>query len=378
MSRIAIRACLALAVIAAAIGPRDANAQDLRNQDLRSQALPNQAPPNQAPLSQDFLNQDWLLDPAVSNVYMQTVKANAKFETHQFTAVEGNVSRDGTASVRIDLKSIETGVDLRNVRVRFLLFQIYKFPTAEITAKLDKTKLAALATETRIKYPLTLTVNLHGIVKDIETVVWVMRVSETAVSVATIQPIIVNADTFDFTAGIAKLSEAVGGTLIAPAASLTFDLVFGTGNLTAGLETARATRAEQSAAAERSVITPDDCETRMSVISQTGAIYFKTGSAELDRESEPLLNSGADIASRCQSIKIDVEGHTDSIGQKASNRQLSEQRAKSVVDYLVRKGVNPALIRSAGYGDTRPVAANDSEANRAKNRRIEFKVEKAK
>jgi OOP family OmpA-OmpF porin len=358
MFRIAIRTCLALAIIAAAMGMRDANAQNVPNQD--------------------FLDQDWVLDPAVSNVYLQTVKANAKFETHQFTAVEGNVGRDGAASVRIDLKSIETGVDLRNVRLRFLLFQIYKFPTAEITAKLDKTKLAALATETRIKYPLTLTVNMHGIVKDIETAVWITRMSETTVSVATIQPIIVNADTFDFTAGIAKLSEAVGGTLIAPAASLTFDLVFGTGSLTAGLETARATRAEQSAAAARSVITADDCETRMSVISQTGAIYFKTGSAELDRESEPLLNSGADIASRCQSIKIDVEGHTDNVGQKASNRQLSAQRAKSVVDYLVKKGVNPALIQSAGYGDTRPVVANDSEANRAKNRRIEFKVEKAK
>jgi outer membrane protein OmpA-like peptidoglycan-associated protein len=112
------------------------------------------------------------------------------------------------------------------------------------------------------------------------------------------------------------------------------------------------------------------------VISQTGAVYFKTGSAELDRESEPLLNSGADIANRCPSVRFEVEGHTDSIGGRRFNQRLSEQRAKSVVDYLMAKGVGAARIQSAGYGETRPVAPNNTEANRAKNRRIEFKVKK--
>ena len=112
------------------------------------------------------------------------------------------------------------------------------------------------------------------------------------------------------------------------------------------------------------------------MISKTGAIYFKTGSADLDQESAPLLNSVADIANRCPSVKIDVEGHTDNVGTKVANQQLSEQRAKSVVDYLARKGVSAARIQSAGYGDTRPDAANDTETNRGKNRRIEFKVKK--
>jgi outer membrane protein OmpA-like peptidoglycan-associated protein len=111
-------------------------------------------------------------------------------------------------------------------------------------------------------------------------------------------------------------------------------------------------------------------------MTETGAIYFKTGSAELDKESEPLLNSGADIANRCPSVKFEVEGHTDNVGGKHSNQILSEQRAKSVVDYLTAKGISTARIQSAGYGETRPVAPNNSEANRAKNRRIEFKVKK--
>lgn len=351
MHKTVIRVCLALALIVSAAELRSAQAQD-------------------------FLSQDWVLNPGVSNVYMQTVKANEKFETHQFTAVEGSITKNADAKVKIELASIETGADLRNVRMRFLLFEVYKFPYAEISAKLDKSKLQALATETRVRYPLKFTLSMHGIVKDIETLVWVTRINDTTVSVATIQPIIVTAESFELVRGIAKLSEAVGGTLIAPAASITFDLVFGTGNLKPKLESDQAIRAERSAQQAASIISAEACETRLSVISQTGAIYFKTGSAELEQKSEPLLNSSADIASRCQSIRIDVEGHTDNVGPKSFNQQLSELRAKSVADYLTKKGVSAARIQSFGYGDTRPVAPNDSEVNRAKNRRIEFKVKK--
>ena len=72
-----IRFCLALGLIAAAVDPGSARAQD-------------------------FLSQDWLLNPRLSNVYMQTVKNNALFETHQFTAVEGNISKNADATVKIE------------------------------------------------------------------------------------------------------------------------------------------------------------------------------------------------------------------------------------------------------------------------------------
>ena len=344
-----IRVCFAVALLAAAMGLRSANAQS-------------------------FLNEDWVLNPSVSNVYMQTIKLNSLIETHQFTAVEGNVSRNGDATVKIELGSLDTGIDLRNVRMRFLLFETFKYPYAEITAKLDKSKLRALATETRVSYPLTLKVNMHGIENEIQTLVWVTRISDTTVSVATIKPIIVTAESFGFTKNVGKLSDAVNGILITPAASITFDLMFGTGNLKPQLEAARASREKSRSEQEAQNITTEGCENRFSVMSQTGAIYFKTGSAELDRESEPLLNSGADIAKRCPSVRFEVEGHTDNVGGSGSNQRLSEHRARSVVDYLKGKGISAARIQSIGYGDTRPVAPNDSEENKAKNRRIEFKV----
>jgi hypothetical protein len=201
-----IRGCLTLALSVAAVGLHSAQAQD-------------------------FLNREWLLDPVLSNVHMQTEKGKAILETHRFNAVEGSISKNADAKVRIELASIDTGTDLRDVRMRFLLFETFKFPYAEVSAKLDKAKLQALSTEKSVSYPLNLKVSMHGIVKEIETLVGVTRTSATTVSVATIQPIVVTAESFGFTNGIAKLSEAVGGTPIVPAASITFELVFATGSL---------------------------------------------------------------------------------------------------------------------------------------------------
>lgn len=346
-----IRVCLVLALMTAAVGLRSANAQD-------------------------FLNQDWVLNAAQSHVYMQTEKLNAVIEKHKFNSVEGGVNKDGDATVKIDLASIDTGIDLRDVRLRFLLFETFKFPNAIIATRLDKARLRELTTKNAVNYPLTLSVTMHGITNQMQTMVLVTRTSDTTVSVATTAPIVVTAESFGFMPGLAKLADAMGGIRIVPSASISFDLVFGTGSLTPELEAARASREKSKAEQEAKNITAEGCETRLNVISETNAIYFKTGSAELDKESEPLLNSGADIAKRCPAVKFDVEGHTDSIGSKGFNQALSEQRANSVVDYLTAKGVSPARIHSAGYGDTRPVAPNNSEANRAKNRRIEFKVTK--
>jgi outer membrane protein OmpA-like peptidoglycan-associated protein/polyisoprenoid-binding protein YceI len=326
--------------------------------------------------AQDALSQDWALDPGQSHVWMQTNKLDNVIERHQFTGLDGAVSHDGSARLKIDLNTLDTGIDLRNVRMRFVLFETFKYPTAEITAQLDKSKLQGLSDRKPVRYPLTLNVNLHGIVRQIDSVVWITRTSATTVSVTTADPIIVPVESFDFAKGVAKLSDAMGGIKIVPSASITFELVFGTGALKPELEAARAQREQARVQQETAAISTEGCETRLTVMGEANAIYFPTGSAALDPKSEPMLNSGADIANRCPAVKFLVEGHTDNVGGKRSNQHLSEARAKSVVDYLAAKGVNPSRIQSVGYGDTRPVASNANEAGRAKNRRIEFKVKK--
>jgi outer membrane protein OmpA-like peptidoglycan-associated protein/polyisoprenoid-binding protein YceI len=318
--------------------------------------------------------QDWLLNASASRFYMQTAKANAVIETHQFTGLDGGVTKDGDAIVKIDLISVKSGIDVRDVRMRFLLFQTFKFPEAEVTAKLDMSKLQQLVSTIRITYPLKFKLNLHGVSREIEAPVTVTRISDKSVSVSSAQPIIITAESHDLAAGVVKLSEAVNGTPIVSAASITFDLVFETGEKIPEIEAARSEAAKRRSVEETGAISTEACETRFSVISTAQAIYFKTGSADLDSKSEPLLNSIADIANRCPAAKIEVAGHTDSIGSRQANRQLSESRARSVVMYLAKQGIPATRIDATGYGDANPIAPNDNEENRAKNRRIEFRV----
>jgi OmpA-OmpF porin, OOP family len=324
--------------------------------------------------AQEARAQEWLLNSSASHFYMQTVKANSIFEVHQFTGLDGSISKDGDATVKIDLTSVSSGIDLRDVRMRFLLFETYRFPYAVITAKLDMAALRALLTTTRITYPLKVTVALHGVTQDIDAPVTITRLGDKSISVASIKPIIVKTDAFGLTPNVAKLSEAVNGTVIATGATITFDLLFENGDKILALQSARNEDAKRKAEAETSPISAEACETRFDVISSAGAIYFKTGSAELDRKSDPILQSVADIANRCPTAKIEVTGHTDSNGNKEANKKLSEQRAQAVMSFLVQSGIAAARVEALGYGDARPIAPNDSEGNRAKNRRIEFRV----
>jgi outer membrane protein OmpA-like peptidoglycan-associated protein len=75
-----------------------------------------------------------------------------------------------------------------------------------------------------------------------------------------------------------------------------------------------------------------------------------------------------------RNIKIEISGHTDNIGDSKHNMILSENRAKSVCDYLIINSIDKSRLTYKGYGDTRPINDNNTKQNRAKNRRTEFKV----
>ena len=102
-------------------------------------------------------------------------------------------------------------------------------------------------------------------------------------------------------------------------------------------------------------------------------VNFDTDSAKLKAESTTMLDQAVEVLNQ-QAVAVRIEGHTDSRGSDAYNQSLSDQRAKSVMDYLVSKGVDAARLSSAGYGESKPVVANDSAANMAKNRRVELVV----
>ena len=105
-------------------------------------------------------------------------------------------------------------------------------------------------------------------------------------------------------------------------------------------------------------------------------VNFKRGTAELEGEStEASLTDLAKFLVENPTVTIRVNGHTDNAGDPALNKQLSLERAGSVRDFLVSKGVSFENLRISGWGGTRPIASNATEAGRAKNRRVELAVE---
>jgi OmpA-OmpF porin, OOP family len=103
-------------------------------------------------------------------------------------------------------------------------------------------------------------------------------------------------------------------------------------------------------------------------------LFFDTDKYEIKESSYTELNKVVRFLMENPSLRIEISGHTDDVGSKAYNQQLSEKRASSVRDYLISKGIPASRLLSKGYGDSLPKTPNTNEANRQMNRRIEFRV----
>jgi outer membrane protein OmpA-like peptidoglycan-associated protein len=103
-------------------------------------------------------------------------------------------------------------------------------------------------------------------------------------------------------------------------------------------------------------------------------VFFDPGLSTLQRESFAELNSLAAMMKHNPEIQIEIAGHTDLRGTPEATQQLSEDRVAAVKEYLVQRGIATERIVGVGYGATKPVAASDTEENRLKNRRVEFKI----
>jgi OmpA-OmpF porin, OOP family len=103
-------------------------------------------------------------------------------------------------------------------------------------------------------------------------------------------------------------------------------------------------------------------------------IYFATGSAKLLNTSFKSLDDVVRIMNDEKDLKLTIEGHTDNVGTDEYNHTLSHNRALSVKNYLLSKGVDESRITSQGFGETQPIADNKTAAGRAKNRRVVMKV----
>lgn len=128
--------------------------------------------------------------------------------------------------------------------------------------------------------------------------------------------------------------------------------------------------AEAPATAE-AVVT---CQTGVDEVIKGKTINFTTGGAAIAVDSQPLIDAVAASLKDCAGTTIEVAGHTDTTGGDGPNQRLSEERANSVVQALVAKGVPAERLAPKGYGETKPLDPAANAAAHSKNRRIEFTV----
>lgn len=103
-------------------------------------------------------------------------------------------------------------------------------------------------------------------------------------------------------------------------------------------------------------------------------IYFDFDKTTLKNESFIELDKVVDFLKRNSSVSIEISGHTDSKGSDSYNENLSQGRSQAVVDYLISQGIDSSRLEAHGYGESKPIDTNDTEAGRANNRRVEFTV----
>ena len=101
-------------------------------------------------------------------------------------------------------------------------------------------------------------------------------------------------------------------------------------------------------------------------------INFETGKADIKPESQTIVDQVADMLKSNDSLNVSIEGHTDNVGTAASNKTLSENRAKSVLDAIAARGIEKSRLSAKGWGQEKPIGDNKTEEGKAKNRRVEI------
>lgn len=113
---------------------------------------------------------------------------------------------------------------------------------------------------------------------------------------------------------------------------------------------------------------------QVAIMEKADNVYFDLGKDVIQNNYSGALNQVAELMKKNPNYTLEIEGHTDNAGDAANNMDLSQRRANTIKKYLVTKGIDEKRLTAQGFGDTRPLVPNDSEENKAKNRRVEFKV----
>jgi len=120
--------------------------------------------------------------------------------------------------------------------------------------------------------------------------------------------------------------------------------------------------------------TPEECVERINAAIAERKITFAPGSSEIDADALDTIDKVAEALKECQTVQMEIGGHTDSQGRESMNERLSQERANAVLNAIMARRVLTSNLIAKGYGETRPIADNGSDDGREANRRIEFQL----
>lgn len=169
---------------------------------------------------------EWVLDNDASRLSFVTTKANTAAEVHSFDIVDGEVDGDGKVSVSIDLESVNTAIEIRDERMRGMLFETEDYPTATLAASVDAEAIEALEVGETVTMPVEGELMLHGTTTSVTVEASIARLADDRILVSSYKPLVINAGQVGLAAGVEKLREVAGLPSISPAVPVSFVLVF--------------------------------------------------------------------------------------------------------------------------------------------------------
>ncbi|WP_371187099.1 YceI family protein [Thalassotalea maritima] len=170
---------------------------------------------------------DWQLDNEQSTISFISIKKHEIAEAHSFNQLSGAISETGLATVEIDLSSVNTSIEIRDTRMKDMLFNVATYPKTTISSQLEQDFLDKLKVGDVHHLTLPITVTMHGTSQAYDSEVLIVYVNDKQLIVSAVTPLLVNASDFGFDDGIAKLTEIAGLPHISKAVPVSFVLTFG-------------------------------------------------------------------------------------------------------------------------------------------------------
>lgn len=168
----------------------------------------------------------WQLDVESSRLTFVTTKVTNVAEVNRFRSLRGSVSDSGKVQLQVLLETVDSGIPLRDERLRKQLFEVDKFASAQISAQLDIAPLLTLASGAQMELRLPLTVSLHGHSQAYSSELLVTRLDDRRFQVVTLAPLVLNAEDFGLAEGIAALRQLSGLKNISLAVPVSAVLIF--------------------------------------------------------------------------------------------------------------------------------------------------------